>query len=196
MEIEEIYGSLPELETKRLRLRKITAEDAEEIFYYASKEEVAKYVTWNTHRSLTDTKAFVSFVLDQYDQGKIAPWGIEIKQNGSFIGTIDFVWWKPLHHSAEIGYVLSHDYWGKGIMAEAVGKLLSFGFEKMDLVRIQARCFVENIGSQRVMEKAGMSYEGLIRKGLFVKGKHRDLLMYSIIKEEFQALKERNHRSI
>lgn len=56
----------------------------------------------------------------------------------------------------------------------------------MDLVRIQARCFVENFGSERVMEKTGMSFEGIIRKGMFVKGKHQDLKMYSILIEEFE----------
>lgn len=55
----------------------------------------------------------------------------------------------------------------------------------MDLVRLQARCYLENIGSARVMEKAEMSFEGIIRKGLFIKGRHRDLKMYSILKEEF-----------
>ena len=56
---------------------------------------------------------------------------------------------------------------------------------EMDLVRIQARCLVENIGSSRVMEKAGMQFEGVIRKGMFVKGKHQDLKMYAILREDF-----------
>lgn len=60
----------------------------------------------------------------------------------------------------------------------------------MNLVRIQARCDVENIGSARVMEKAGMSFEGIIRKGIFVKGMHRDLKMYSILNEEFNYFNE------
>jgi len=55
----------------------------------------------------------------------------------------------------------------------------------MELVRVQARCLVENIGSQRVMEKIGMSYEGTVRKGIKVKGQHWDLKLYSILKEEF-----------
>lgn len=67
-------------------------------------------------------------------------------------------------------------------MTEAAQKIVAFGFENMNLVRIQARCFVENLGSERVMQKAGMSFEGIIRKGMFVKGKHQDLKLYSIIK--------------
>lgn len=55
----------------------------------------------------------------------------------------------------------------------------------MNLERIQARCFVENIGSEQVMKKIGMTFEGIIRKGMFVKEKHRDLKLYSILKEEY-----------
>ncbi|MNY55685.1 hypothetical protein D3C86_1916840 [compost metagenome] len=58
----------------------------------------------------------------------------------------------------------------------------------MDLVRIQAKCYLENIGSERVMEKAEMSFEGIIRKGLFIKGRHQDIKMYSILKDEFQSI--------
>lgn len=61
-------------------------------------------------------------------------------------------------------------------------KVIEFGFENMNLVRIQAQRFVDNLGSERVMQKSGMSFEGILRKGMFVKGKHEDLKLYSIIK--------------
>ena len=188
MEIEEIYGGLPVLETKRLILRKLTNEDLEDMYEYASNEQVTKYVTWATHRNLEDTKRFLDFALKQYESKSVAPWGIEYKENGRLIGTVDFVSWQPKHNSAELGYVLSQPYWGKGITTEATKKLIQFGFDHMDLVRIQARCFVENIGSERVMEKVGMTFEGTLRKAMFAKGKHQDLKMYSILKEDFYSL--------
>ncbi|MEH7418753.1 GNAT family protein [Neobacillus drentensis] len=185
MKIEEIYGDLPRLETERLILRKVKLDDVEDMFSYGSNEEVSKYVTWNTHKTLSDTKEFIDFILTKYKSGQVAPWGIEYKDNGKLIGTIDFVWWEPNHKMAEIGYVISQDYWGNGLTTEAAKEVIKFGFEKMNLVRIQARCFVENIGSARVMEKTGMSFEGIIRKGVFIKGKHQDIKMFSILKEEF-----------
>lgn len=185
MNIEKIYSDLPTLETERLILRKVTKEDIEDMYLYGSDEEVSKYVTWNTHETIADTKGFVEFVLNKYENKQMSPWGIEYKENGKFIGTIDFVWWQPNHKIAEIGYVISKDYWGKGLTTEVAKELVKFGFEEMDLVRVQARCDVENIASARVMEKAGMTFEGIIRKGIFVKGEHRDLKMYSILKEEF-----------
>ncbi|MCL7749448.1 GNAT family N-acetyltransferase [Halalkalibacter alkaliphilus] len=186
MKTEQIYSNLPILTTDRLILRKISLNDLEAMFDYGSNEEVTKYVTWNTHQTLTDTREFIDFVLQNYENQQVAPWGIELKDEQKFIGTIDFVWWKPTHKTAEIGYVISQDYWGKGITTEAATKVVEFGFEQMDLVRIQARCFVENLRSQRVMEKIGMSFEGINRKDMLVKGKHRDLKIFSILKEEFK----------
>jgi [ribosomal protein S5]-alanine N-acetyltransferase len=183
MNVEEIFGDLPILQTERLILRKITLDDLDDMYSYCSNDEVSKFVTWDTHKRVTDTKDYVEFVLDQYTNKKIAPWGIEYKENGKLVGTIDFVTWEPNHKTAEIGYVISQDYWGEGITTEAAKELIKFGFETMDLVRIQARCFEENIGSERVMKKAGMSFEGILRKAMYVKGNHQNLKIYSIIKE-------------
>jgi [ribosomal protein S5]-alanine N-acetyltransferase len=178
MNIIETFGDVPKIETERLVLRKITLDDAEDMFSYASNEEVTRYVTWDTHTSLSDSIEFINSFLPQYD----APWGIELKGNGKFIGTVHFVWWQQQHNSAEIGYVLSKEYWGKGLITEAAKAIISFGFESMDLVRIQARCFLENKGSERVMEKLGMSFEGISRKVMYVKGEHKDLKVYSLLK--------------
>ncbi|MFD4931638.1 GNAT family N-acetyltransferase [Peribacillus butanolivorans] len=182
MKVKDIYGQLPTLETERLIMRKINMKDAEDMYAYASDSEVSRFVTWEPHRSLSDTKDYIQFVLQNYEDNKLAPWGIEYKDNGEFIGTIDFVSWHLNHQIAEIGYVLAPQYWGNGIITEAAKKVIEFGFENMNLVRIQARCFVDNLGSERVMQKSGMSFEGILRKGMFVKGKHEDLKLYSIIK--------------
>jgi len=182
---KEIIFELPSLETERLFLRKLTIEDLEDIFAYGSDEEVSKYVTWDTHQKIEDSKSFLDFALGRYNDRKVAPWGIEYKENQRLVGTIDFVWWKPGHRTAEIGYVLSRDYWGKGIMTEAAKEIIQYGFEQMGLVRIQAKCFEENVPSARVMEKIGMSFEGIMRKEMFVKGKHQDLKLYSILKEDY-----------
>ena len=186
MDIEDAFGQFPVLETERLLLRKVTMGDLEDIHAYASREEVARYVTWPVHRTLSDTKEFIHYSLRRYEQKQSAPWGIEYKENGRLIGTIEFVSWDTNNQMAEIGYVLSPDFWGKGITAEATRKIISYGFTRMELVRIQARCINENAGSARVMEKAGMSFEGLLRKGIQAKGRHWDVKMYSILKEEWE----------
>ncbi|MCM3664986.1 GNAT family N-acetyltransferase [Mesobacillus subterraneus] len=183
MKIEDIYSDLPALETERLILRKIKREDVEDIHTYASDPDVSKFVFWDSHQSLSATEDYVDFILGLYENGKIAPWGIQHKEDGKLIGTIDFVSWQTQHKTAEMGYALSKDYWGRGIATEAAMELIRFGFNNMELVRIQAKCLVANTGSERVMEKAGMSFEGVLRKFIFIKGVHYDVKMYSILNE-------------
>ncbi|WP_167553133.1 GNAT family N-acetyltransferase [Evansella clarkii] len=190
MEIKDIYEDLPVLETERLILRKITMDDAEAMFSYASIDEVSQYVTWETHQTLDDSKSFISHVLKQYNEGMVAPWGIELKENGKFIGTIDFVWWKPRQKTAEIGYVVSPEYWGRGITTEALREVIKFGFLQMKLVRIQGRCILDNTGSLRVMSKSGMQYEGTARKSMLIKGRHEDILTLSITDDDFATRRD------
>ena len=179
-----MFNDLPTLETDRLILRKVHMMDAADMYAYGSNEEVSEFVTWDTHQSLADTKEFIHFIVNNYENKQVAPWGIECKKNRKFIGTIDFVSWDPRHKVAEIGYVLSKEYWGEGYMTEAAKEVVKFGFENMDLERIQARCLVENTGSARVMEKIGMTFEGISRKVTFTKGKHQDLKIYSILRHD------------
>ncbi|CAN7761516.1 GNAT family protein [Paenibacillus sp. LjRoot153] len=183
MSIEEILSNLTILETERLILRQITLDDIEDMNAYCSNDEVSKYGSWNAHKSLSDTKECVELILSNYENKKVVLWGIQYKENGKLIGTIEYVLWDPKHKVAELGYVISQNYWGIGIATEAVNEVIKFGFNNMDLVRIQARCFVENTRSARVMEKAGMSFEGIIRKAMFAKSRHHDLKMYSILRD-------------
>ncbi|WP_239421865.1 GNAT family protein [Bacillus sp. CGMCC 1.16541] len=180
-----MYSEFPILETKRLRMRKLRLEDAKDIFSYGSDSSVVQYVTWHEHQTIEESEKFVQYALGQYEKKQMAPWAIELKEEGKMIGTIDFVSWNKTHGVAEVGYALSKQYWGRGFVPEALQALLDLGFNEMELIRISARCFKENEQSKRVLEKVGMAYEGLIRKGMYIKGQHRDLCMYSILKEEY-----------
>lgn len=175
--------NLPTLETERLRLRKLKIEDADAMYTYASNDDVTKYVLWDSHTSPEQTKQFLQFMIDKYEQENYA-WAVTLKDSDAFIGTIDYVMLDNNERIGEIGYALSHLYWGKGYMSEAAKAIIHFGFTELQLERIQARCFAENVGSERVMQKACMVYEGTMRKAKFSKGMYHDLKMYSIIREE------------
>ncbi|RPF50606.1 GNAT family N-acetyltransferase [Aquisalibacillus elongatus] len=180
--MKHIFGKMPTLETDRTLLRPIDHHDAEDMFEYASKHEVADQVTWPVHQTIEDTHQFIDIVLDRYQYGKVAPWGIYHKQDKKIIGTADFVWWNSDHSVAEIGYVLSPEYWGQGIVPEVVKTIVDFGFNEMNLVRIQAKCFDHNPNSERVMQKVGMEYEGLMKKRYYVKGEYKTIKIYAIVK--------------
>ena len=177
----------PVLETERLVLRPMTPDDARDVFGYASDPEVTRYVMWDTHRSLEDSGEFLRQMMDEYEKGELL-WGIALKESDRLVGSCGYGGsWTPEHHRAEMGYVLSRECWGKGLMTEAARELVRFGFERMDLNRIIARCFAENTASERVMQKAGMTYEGIQRQHVFVKGAYRDLKLYSILRREFSG---------
>ncbi|AFH62847.1 GNAT family N-acetyltransferase [Paenibacillus caseinilyticus] len=102
----DVFDALPVLETNRLKLRKITVEDVEDMFLYCSKEEVPRYASWNPHKTITETKEAIERVLVQWDNKSLVHWGIEYKENSRLIGTIEFATWDRQHKIAEIGYAL------------------------------------------------------------------------------------------
>ena len=116
-------SNIPIMKTERLLLRPITPQDLEAMYDYSSRENVVRYVTWQAHTSLEDTKAFMALIFDGYQQGNLMLWGIEYA--GIIIGTIDFVTMNDTHKYAEIGYVLSEDYWNKGFTTEATKNSLT-----------------------------------------------------------------------
>ncbi len=185
MKIEDIYGDLPSLETDRLILRKLTLEDATDVFEYAREPDVARYLTWEPHRSIDDSKGFLNFMIERYKDNQVSDWGIVLKENNKLIGTVGFIRWSPDNFRAEVGYALSKEYWGQGMMTEAVKEIMKFGFDKMELNRIEGRTWIENIGSQAVLKKAGMTFEGTMREQIFLKGKYVDHTLYSILKKEY-----------
>lgn len=187
--IKKVFKNLSALETGRIILRKMSMHDTNDLFEYASEPEVAQFVTWEYHKSIADSKKFLKSILQKYKEHKVAPWGIVLKENNKLIGTGGYVWWNPNHRSAEIGYALSKKYWNKGLMTEAVRGIIRFGFEKMELNRIEARCKPENAASEKVLQKCGMKLEGILRQQMFAKGEYQDLKMYSILKEEYKNTK-------
>jgi ribosomal-protein-alanine N-acetyltransferase len=181
------FANLPELETERLLLRKMRPDDAEAMFTYASDPEVTRYVLWETHRSIEDSESFLGFAAEGYRRGDFGGWGVVLKDSGAFVGTCGIdVDYAPEHARAELGYVLSREHWGRGLMPEAARAVIRFGFGRMRLNRLEARCIAENTASARVMEKAGMTYEGTLREREFIKGAYRDMKLYSILRREYR----------
>ncbi len=181
-----IYLGTPNLETERLLLRRFTREDAQDMFEYASNSEVSKYMTWDTHQTIDDSLGYINFTLDRYEKDETGDWGIVLKENNKFIGSCGFVWVESKNFCGHIGYALSREYWNKGIMTEAAKRLVRFGFEEMNLNRIESVHYKENEASGKVMQKVGMAYEGLIRERGFVKEKFWDLKQYAILREDWK----------
>ena len=176
---------IPELDTERLKLRGITPEDAGDIFEYASIPEISKYLVWHPHKTIQDTIDFVQLAERMFENREWIVLGIELKEKKKIIGTIDIRGWKSVHRCAEIGYVLSKEYWKKGITTEALSAVIQYCFDLLKLNRVEAHCEDDNTGSWHVMEKCGMKYEGTLRQRVFIKDRYRSMKMYSILISEY-----------
>jgi ribosomal-protein-alanine N-acetyltransferase len=187
MELELLFANLPPLETPRLHLRRLQPTDAADVFAYASDPEVARYTSWEPHRSLADSQEFLLRAHAAYERHEPYPWGLVDKATGRVIGTCGLLEWSRRHHKAELGYALHRSYWGQGLIAEAAAAVIAFGFTRMELNRIEAFCLPENRGSWRVMEKVGMQREGLLREWVWSKGRYCDILLYAILRRDWQA---------
>jgi ribosomal-protein-alanine N-acetyltransferase len=186
-EIAAVFGDLPEIRTERLRLRRMTLADAADMFDDARDPEMTRYTTWQPHRSSADSRARLERVVGRYARGEVANWGVEHRSDGRFIGTAGYMRWDVDDHCAELGYAISRNYWGQGLMTEALRAIIAFGFERMQLNRIEARCTAKNVGSYRVMERAGMTFEGTLRERHLVEGDFTDKKLYSILRREYEA---------
>lgn len=183
---EKTSFTLPQLQTARLLLRPLRLSDAADMFEYASDPEVARYVFWPPHPSIVATREFLNQQVQLSEHGELTSWAVEHVNDNKMIGMCGFVWWRPEHGKAEIAYAISRKYWNQGLVTEAVNACIECGFNTVQLNRIEARCMPGNIGSERVMQKCGMKYEGTFRQTMLVKGKYIDLKMYAILREEWE----------
>lgn len=186
--LSSIYTQWDGMSTPLLAFRKLSMNDAEALFHYASDPEVTKYVIFPTHQSLEDTRAFIQLNLEKYEKGQVACWAVTLKDTGALVGTADFCWWSLEQRKAEVGFCFAKEHWGKGYASEALMALIKFGFTYMDLNRIEARCFDENKASARVMEKAGMKHEGFMRDLIYIKGRFWSIHQHAILKEDYDKL--------
>ncbi len=183
--VKSIFSDIPPMATERLILRKLLPMDYKDMFEYASNENTVKYLAWEHHRSIAFTKNYTKFLQKQYKDGLYFDWAVTLKETGKMIGTCGFTSITTEHSRAEIGYVLSPHFWGQGIAYEAASAVVRFGFEQMDLHRIEAKFMIGNDASEKVMQKLGMQKEGVFRDYMFVKGSYRDICFYSITAEEY-----------
>ena len=176
---------MPALNTDRLILRKISLDDTDDMYEYAKNKEITKYLTWSPHQSKSVTFEYISYLQTRYSAGEFYDWAVVHRDSGKMIGTCGFTRFDFKNDGAEIGYVINPEYHGQGIATEALERVIKYGFENLALARIECRYMVENLASRKVMEKSGMTFEGIRRKGVLVKGEYRDIGICSITREEF-----------
>ena len=187
--LKEIFSNLPRFETKRLVLRRVEFRDCESMFEYSSDPEVAKYLSWTPHRSITETRDYINNIQKKYENGQFFDWGLVCKSNGEFIGTCGFTSVNLNRNTCEIGYVLSKKYWGMGFVPEAVEVIMDFAFGYMGVDKVEGRFIEGNVKSMRVMQKVGMTFEKSEHNVLYLHGQYRTICTYSITRNTFENRK-------
>lgn len=180
----EEEGRIPDQSEKvdlsQISLRPLVVSDIDDLMVWTTDEKVARFCTWEPYTSKDDGINFIENTASQF------LWCKAICLNDRAIGSISVCSYsgsdKCRAKSAELGYVLGSKYWGKGIATHVVKQVAEIAFVELPyLERLEALVDVENIGSQKVLEKAGFRKEGVLRKYLFIKEKSRDMVMFSIL---------------
>ena len=173
------------LTSERLLLRPPSVEDAGAIYEgYARDPEVARFVIWTPHRSIRDTQEFLKHFVALVDGDESFPWVITLAADGSVIGAMHLRVHPPW---TEFGFNIERSHWNRGFGTEAVRAVIAFGLALQGIERVQATCHVENHASARVMEKAGMRWEGVLRRYLVFPNlgeRAQDVCMYSVTRDD------------
>jgi ribosomal-protein-alanine N-acetyltransferase len=147
------FSPFPELQTERLSLRKVSLGDAEEIFSLRSNDEVNKYLDRPVANDIDEAIAFINKVNIGIANDNWMYWAICFKDNPKLVGTICLWNINQEENKAEVGYELNPDYQGKGIAKEALSKIIEFGFNDLQLNKIEAYTHKENLASTNLLEK-------------------------------------------
>ncbi len=184
--IYRIFSRMPTLATPRLVLRRMLPEDAQDMYEYACRADVTKYLTWYPHDSVRFTRDYLEYLEGRYATGDFFDWAITLRETGKMIGTCGFTSFDFDNDSGEVGYVLNPEFRGHEIIPEALHAVMKFGFQSLLLNRIEAHYIVGNDASRRVMEKVGMKFEGVRRSGMIIKGQYRDIGVCAVLSDEFR----------
>jgi [ribosomal protein S5]-alanine N-acetyltransferase len=182
-------NSIPTLDTERLRLRALEMRDASTITALLQERDIALTAANIPYPfEEIDARAWVRGASETLFMGHSYTFAITRREDSAFMGAIGLEV-TISHRRGEIGYWMGKPYWGAGYMTEAARRLVRFGFEELNLNRIDGNCYVDNIGSARVLEKCGMTYEGTLREYLFnrVTQVYEDVRYYSILRSEYYA---------
>lgn len=178
---------LPQLDTRRLTLRACTPTDAPTIQRLLDDAEVAAGTLRIPHPYPPGAAAeWIGRHPTWWAEGRTAAWAMVERASGGIVGAITLKLARA-HRRAEAGYWVARARWGEGFATESLRAVIAVGFDRLDLHRIEAHCYAENAASARVIEKAGMRFEGLVRGAVWRDGVPRDLRLYGILRSDPRA---------
>ncbi|KAF2518002.1 GNAT family N-acetyltransferase [Flavobacterium foetidum] len=179
--LEFNFTPFPVVETERLLLDRVTDSDVKEVFQLRSNPETMKYIPRPLVTNHEGALEHIKMINDKIEENICINWGIRLKGSPKLLGIIGFYRMQPENYRSEIGYMLNPDFHGKGIITEAVKKLIKFGFEELKLHSIEAVIDPENTASEKVLQKCGFVKEAHFKESDFWDGKFLDKVIYSLL---------------
>jgi len=177
------------LETRRLELEEISIQDLDTVHHLHSLPEVDEFNTLGIPKNPDETKNIIQKDIDDQSKSQRSRfcWKIILKENNKFAGLAGMFLSNDRFKMAEFYYKFFPEFWGRGYATEAAKRLIQFGFEDYNLHRIEAGVATQNLASIKVLEKAGMTNEGIRRKILPIRGEWKDNFHFSILEDEFHV---------
>ena len=180
--MEQDLNERVELRTERLLLRPLEFGDVDDVFSYASDPEMARYLALPQPYTRDDAVQYIARqVLNEWSTQPT----FAIVFEGNVVGAISLRV-DELHQKAEVGYALARAHWGMGLTLEAAMAVVGWAFERYGLHRFGARADSRNRRSWRVMEKLGMTREGVLRGNTKLRDEHVDEVYYGVLREEWE----------
>lgn len=176
----------PVLETERLELVEITNSHVKDIQELFESKEIRKFYHILPFKTEQDSKNLIKFYRYRFKENSGIRWGITLKYRKNIIGTIGFIHFST-NHKAVIGYELRPDYWKRGYMTEALNEILSFGFNELNVNRIEAEVMQGNENSEKLLYKLSFKKEGVLKQWTLFNENHYDMSMFALLKSEFEA---------
>ncbi len=181
--IMEMMDVFPGLETPRLNLIEIEQKHLNDLFLLFGNARVTRYYNIKTFKKVEDGQIYLDWFRSRFKEKAGIRWGIQPKNKESIIGTIGFNNFTP-HHRSNIGYDLQPAYWRQGFMTEALKAVIRFGFDRLEVNRIEAEVMSGNINSELLLYKLGFQKEGVLREWMYWNNKYFDMSMFALIKEK------------
>lgn len=180
------FTPFPTLNTERLHLRKVTPNDAPEMFFMRSDERVMKYIDKERAKTVEEGLAFITLINDLEANNNAVTWAITLKGDPKLIGTVCLWNFKKAHYRAEIGYALHPDLQRQGFMQEVITTVLDYGFNTLHLHSIEAIINPGNTASASLLEKNNFVREAYYKENFFYNGHFLDSAVYSLLKANFK----------
>lgn len=180
-----MLSNFPELKTERLDLIQIRQSHLDDFFNLFKDERVAKFYNIIPFKEKKEAQLYLDLFEFRFKRKTGIRWGIALKGEESIIGTIGFNNFQK-NHSGNLGFDLQFEYWNKGLISEALKEIIKYGFQQLEINRMEADVQLGNIGSEKVLEKLGFRKEGILRDWMYWNGNHYDMTMFSLLKRDFE----------